>query len=141
MPKAAKRPGLTQALGLAMKIIVALLILVASLGETSGQTRKPVVIGLAGSELDACTSLGITTATANLRAGPGVEYPSIRTVPKGTHIHLCGPLGNGRWESVVLATDGIVDCKVSSPVAAPMTYAGPCESGWISSRLFKVIAG
>ena len=124
-----------------MKIIVALLVLVATVGESSGQTSKPVVIGLAGSDLDACTSIGVTTATANLRTGPGVEHSAIQVLPKGTHIHLCGPMDNGRWESVVLATDGVADCGVSSPVAAPMNYSGPCTSGWISRRVFKVIAG
>nr|CAS02642.1 putative integron gene cassette protein [uncultured bacterium] len=124
-----------------MKIIVALLVLVATVGDSSGQTRKPVVIGLAGSDLDACTSIGVTTATANLGAGPGVEHSSIQVLPKGTQLHLCGPMDNGRWESVVVATGGIADCGVSSPVAAPMNYTGPCASGWISRRAFKVIAG
>ena len=124
-----------------MKIIVALLILVATVGESPGQTTKPVVVGLAGSDLDACTSIGVTTTTANLRAGPGVEHSVIQVLPKGSQIHLCGSMDSGRWESVVLATDGIVDCGVSSPVAAPMNYAGPCTCGWISRRVFKVIAG
>ena len=123
-----------------MKIIATLLVLVATLGDSSSQTRQPVVIGLAHPEIDACPSLGVTTATANLRAGPGIEFASIKVLPKGTQIHLCGPMDNGRWTSVVLATDGI-DCGVSSPVATPTNYNGPCVSGWISGRLFKVIAG
>ena len=128
-------------LGLAMKIIVALLILVATVGESPAQTRKPVVVGLAGPDLDACTSVGVTTAAANLRAGPGVEYSAIQVLPKGTQIHLCGPMDNGGWEAVALVTDGIADCGVSSPIAASRSYTGPCASGWISRRLFKVIAG
>jgi len=50
-------------------------------------------------------------------------------------------MDSGRWESIVLAMDGVIDCGVSSPVAEPVEYAGPCVSGWISRRLYKVKAG
>lgn len=124
-----------------MKITATLVLLVAALGESSGQAMRPVVIGLAGPDFDACTSLGVTTHAVHLRTGPGTEYPSVRVLPEGTPIHLCGPMDSGRWESVVLATDEGVDCGVSSPVADPVEYAGPCVSGWISRLLFKVTAG
>ena len=101
----------------------------------------PVVIGSAGSEIDACTSMGFTSQKLNLRSGPGLNYKVTQTLPREENLHICGTSKDGNWYSVVLAMDGILDCKVSSPVKHPVQYTGPCISGWVHSSKVKITAG
>ena len=135
----ATQVGLTQALGLAMKVL-ALLLAIVSIPALGGSGQS-VVIGGEGAEVDACPSLGVTTKSVHLRAGPGTRFSSAKIIPSGTHLHICSSNKNREWTSVVLAIDGMLDCKVSSPVPHPQPYTGPCPYGWISTRYVKVIAG
>ena len=101
----------------------------------------PVMIG-EHEELDACTSQGEVRVTeATLRIGPDQSFPRVLRLKHGALLHICSGSKDGAWTGVVLAQDGILDCGVSSPVASPRPYNGPCVSGWLPSSAVQVTAG
>ena len=124
-----------------MKIFVALIAFLPLALVAGPQNIAPVVIGSEGSEIDACPSMGLTSQKLSLRSGPGLNYKVTQILASDEHLHICGTSKDGKWYSVVLAMDGIVDCKVSSPVQNPVRYAGPCISGWVYAPKVKITAG
>ena len=124
-----------------MKIFVALIAFLPLVSLAGSQDASPILIGTAGSEMDACPSMGVTSQSLNLRSGPGPNYKVSQTLPRNEQLHICGTSKDGKWYSVVLAMDGVLDCKVSSPVQNPIQYTGPCISGWVYSSKVKITAG
>ena len=48
------------------------------------------------------------------------------------------------WQGIVYPSgeyQELGDCRVSSPVAAPEPYRGPCRSGWVLARDLRLVAG
>ena len=124
-----------------MKILIVLIAFFPLALLAGPQNIAPVVIGAGGSEIDACTSMGITSQKLNLRSGPGLNYKVTQILANDEHLHICGTSKDGKWYSVVLAMDGILDCKVSSPAHNPTQYTGPCASGWVYAPKVKITAG
>ena len=107
--------------------------------------RVPVTVGL-DPEGDACPSVGRINGNvpgsggvAPVYAGPGAGYPVIDTVRINTPVHACDADEAGTWEGIVYPLDGR-DCGVSSPMR-PVSYAGPCKSGWIDPLSLTITAG
>ena len=101
----------------------------------------PVVVGAHGNaQLDSCPSIGEISKDSYIADSPNIKPALLLPIAKGTRVFLCGSSSDGRWESVVIATDG-QDFGVSEPVSAPARYAGPYKSGWAPNSAFVVIAG
>jgi hypothetical protein len=111
---------------------------------------RPVRIGLAGDDLDACLSAGIV---ANLdprgdnflavRAAPSTRARMLFRLEPRHPVHICEEAGGGQWLGVVVpvARRTRLDCRVGSPVPRPQAYPGPCRSGWVAARYVTIIAG
>ena len=124
-----------------MKIFFVLIAFLPSALLARSQNAVPVFIGIAGPEIDACPSMGVTSQKLNLRSGPGLNYKVRHTLTRDQHLHICGTSKDGNWHSVVLAMDGIIDCKTSSSVQHPIQYNGPCIGGWVYASKVKITAG
>jgi hypothetical protein len=59
-----------------------------------------------------------------------------------TLVWLCDAQGD--WQGIVYAGGAyqeLGDCRVSSPVAEPKAYDGPCLSGWVNAESLYLVAG
>ena len=121
--------------------ILALLVLIIASASVSATDVVSVTVGTEGPEVDACPSLGELKKLTVVHRGPDSDFAEATRLKPGTQVHVCGHTKNGRWTSVVVALDGVLDCKVSSPVAKPQFYRGPCMSGWVPTINVRVIAG
>ena len=74
----------------------------------------------------------VTTANLNVRQGPSVAYPVVRTLPAGSRFEVTGQNGSGDWLQVVMA-DGragwlyrsYTDYLVSTPVVSVPPLPAP----------------
>ena len=121
--------------------IFALFVLVTASTSVAATDIVPVTIGTEGPEIDACPSIGELKKLTVVHKGPTSGFAETTRLNAGSQVHVCGQTKNGRWTSVVVALDGVRDCKVSSPVAKPQFYRGPCASGWVPTVNVRVIAG
>ena len=106
-----------------------------------------VKVGLEGPEFDACGGFG------KIVAAPGAEKEvavynhtqwrnRIDRIAVGTQVWMCETRDG--WQGIVYPAgpdQSPGDCGVSSPIAAPKTYRGPCKSGWISPTSVELLAG
>ena len=110
---------------------------------------RPVRVGLAGDDLDACLSDGMV---ANLdprgdnflavRAAPGPRARMLARLGPQHPVQVCEEAPGG-WLGIVYgpsATDR-TDCGTGSPVPRPRAYRGPCRSGWVAARYISIVAG
>ena len=123
-----------------MKIFSLIVLLVASTTVTATDVVS-VTIGAGGPNVDACPSFAELNKLTIVHKGPSTGFSEVTRLKPGTQLHVCGHTKNGLWTSVVLALDGVTDCKVSSPVAQPHFYRGPCTSGWVLTKNVRIIAG
>ena len=126
-------------LALATALLIASGPLLADAGE-----QVPMISG-DGPEFDACAGVGrVATLDPDLpvRERPD-EYAreKDRLLPS-TLVWLCE---NGEdWQGIVYPSgdyQDLGDCRVSSPVAAPKPYDGPCRSGRVLARDLRLVAG
>jgi hypothetical protein len=108
----------------------------------------PVRIGELGASFAACSAAGTTRhlavgATLPVRAAPFEAAEEMGSIPAGTRFFVCTRSHDQDWMGVVFHENGALDpsCGVSGPVAARQAYTGPCDSGWVSSALVKLVAG
>ncbi|MDO7844474.1 hypothetical protein [Sphingomonas immobilis] len=108
---------------------------------------QPVRIGETGAAFAACAAVGTVTdlspggqAYLPLRAAPFAEGKELARLANGQSLVLCTRSLDQRWQGVVVPDANGGDCGVSNPVAAPEAYAGPCQSGWVSSAFVRVRA-
>lgn len=110
---------------------------------------QAVMIGLDGSDMDACGGLGRTMAedfigdsTLAVRSAPDENGEEVGSLPERSLVWLCE--GAGPWQGIVYS-DGefqeLGDCRVSAPVAEPQAYDGPCVSGWVPATSILLTAG
>jgi Bacterial SH3 domain len=109
---------------------------------------RPVRIGAAGPDLDACLSQSEVTGLnprgdnfLTVRAGPGRDARDIGWLGPGHIVTICEE--HEGWLGIVFGPAGRVDedCGVGSPVPSPRAYDGPCHSGWVAARYVRVVAG
>jgi len=107
---------------------------------------KSIMIGGAGG-LDACGTYGHVIGLnpdghshLNMRVGPGLTYDVMARLQLGQPLWICAQ--DGDWVGVVYPQDGPdQDCGLSSPMAQPQAYAGPCTAGWVHRRYVGPLAG
>lgn len=108
------------------------------------------LIGSDGPQLDACGGVGrVATLDTHLpvRERPDQYAQEKDRLPPATLVWLCDKNDgeNGEdWQGIVYPTgehQDLGDCRVSSPVAAPEPYKGPCRSGWVLARNLRLVAG
>ena len=135
-----------------MRLFAASLLLLLGTA-VSAQPLQPVQrlprIGIAGSDLDACLSLGQVKGLdpqgdnfLAVRAIPSADGAEKDRLGPGRMIFICDKAGD--WLGVVYDPDPAAqpgDCGVGSPVETERPYVGRCKWGWVSSRYVEVIAG
>ena len=121
-------------------LLAASIWVLAPVAAVGGDT-VPVMVGTFGEDIDACPSTGHLVRAAALRSAPDEAADEVTGLAAGTRVHACGGSADDRWLGVVLQMDGIFDCGVSSPVASPRPYPGPCLSGWVRSEDVAIDAG
>ncbi|MCB2089791.1 MAG: hypothetical protein KDD98_13330 [Sphingomonadaceae bacterium] len=108
--------------------------------------KRAVTVGLDGPDMDACGGLGRIISGADehlpILSGPDQSAMVSGSLERRAFVWLCE--AEGEWQGVVYPTgeyQDISDCRVSSPVAEPRTYDGPCQSGWVRARNIELLAG
>jgi len=123
-------------------------LLIAATAAVAATPDRPVRIGTAAPDLDACLSQGAVTGLdpegdnfLTVRAGPGRDARDIGRLGPGHLVNICEER-NG-WLGIVFGPAGRPDedCGVGSPVPRPRRYEGPCHSGWVAARYIRVVAG
>ena len=119
----------------------------APMRESGGDDA--VQIGLDGPEMDACGGVGRVSLnsrelapTLTVHQGNRRSATRLAELPTGTLVWLCE--ARGEWQGIVWPGDSwqdLGDCQVSSPLAAPEAYAGPCKSGWVEADKLSLVAG
>ncbi len=110
--------------------------------------ERLVIVGRDLQNLDACSSVGRVTnlgktgdAFLAVRSAPSFKAQTKDKLKAGQTLTLCDE--QGEWLGVVysLASDGDIDCGVSTPSAFVGAYRGPCRYGWVNRRYVETIAG
>ncbi|AKH41593.1 hypothetical protein WYH_00534 [Croceibacterium atlanticum] len=126
-----------------------------ALALMAGPTTEAVpgnvpMVGRDGPEADACGGIG---RVSGLYSPTGEAFLSVREehdeyaretdrLPQGTLVWLCDAVEE--WQGIVYASgefQELGDCRVSSPVAVPEPYSGPCKSGWVLARNLQLVGG
>lgn len=80
-----------------------------------------------------------TTATVNVRSGPGVEFATLVTLPPGTKVQVTRLVVDGRWQQVLV--DGkpgfIANKYLGEKADVPAETASPEQEGDISQQPCK----
>lgn len=134
-----------------LNLFVAAGLLAAGIAAGAAQAQpgqRPVRVGLAGDDLDACLSLaevrGLDRNGDNflaVRATPTRAGRVLDRLGPNRQVWVCDRDAVPGWTGIVYADRPGVDCNVGSPVASIRPYRGPCRQGWVSSRYLVVIAG
>ncbi len=137
-------------MGAALTAILALAFSAHALpaGKASPAPRIPLV-GLQGNLVDACPAIGRVSASETVSdrdfavlAYPGDDASQIRRLELSTLVWLCE--ADGKWQGVVFPKNpdqDLGDCRVSTPLADPEPYSGPCDFGWIMAENIDLSAG
>jgi hypothetical protein len=113
-------------------------------------TAEPVAVrvGELGPNFQACTAAGTTRhlnagESLPVRAAPFENAAATGAVAASTSFFVCTRSIDQKWFGIVFDPGGALStrCGVSEPVNVRRAYAGPCQSGWISSAYVKLIAG
>ena len=121
----------------------------ASAAQGQGQAgQRPVRVGLAGNDLDACLSLaevrGLDRNGDNfltVRATPTRAGRVLDRLGPNRQVWICDGDAVPGWTGIVYADRPGVACNVGSPVPSIRPYQGPCRTGWVFSRYLFVVAG
>lgn len=124
-----------------------LLLLVAA---APSATSRPVIVGEAGADMDACLSTGAVHGLnprgdnfLAVRAAPSTNAAIVARLRANHPVHICDSAGNDAWIGIVFTPTprSRRDCLVGSPVPRPQAYRGPCRSGWVAARYILHLAG
>lgn len=106
-------------------------------------------MGRDGPDLDACGGIGRVSGLnpegdnfLSVRAAPALRAKETDRLHTATLVWLCDV--DGDWQGIVYASGAfqeLGDCRVSSPVAEPHAYDGPCKSGWVAAKYLSLVAG
>jgi hypothetical protein len=112
------------------------------------QATRPVRIGELGPSFAACatratarTRSADTGQTLAVRAAPYETAHEIGRLPADAAFFICSRSLDQKWFGIVYDSGGTVSdrCGVSRPVPSRRDYAGPCQSGWVSSAFVKLV--
>lgn len=103
----------------------------------TGPKTEPVMLDADPNHGTCSDGWQVNADGAELRAGPGAEYPLIAVVPEGKVFAGCDT--HGDWEGVI---DGQSEfCSIGIMLTVAQPYEGPCSSGWIELRFLTHIYG
>lgn len=128
--------------------IVVALLPAAAAAAVAATLDRPVRIGTAAPDLDACLSQGEVAGLhpegdnfLTVRAGPGRDARALDRLGPGRIVNVCET--HGSWLGIVYGPSSGLgeDCGTGSPVPRPRPYAGPCRSGWVAARYIRIVAG
>lgn len=125
------------------------LLLLAALASAPSLPSRPVRIGLAGPEQDACGSQGHVVGLRRdgdnyltVRAAPLTAARALDTLVADEGVTICDSADGGRWLGIVWDASGdVADCGVASSVPRARPYRGPCAAGWVRATFVTVDAG
>ena len=108
------------------------------------------VIGREGPGSDGCIAIGRILAFATsasaiepVRAAPSAQARRVDQLPARTLVWLCEDDSSGDFQGIVYpsgAHQQLGDCRVSSPIATPRPYDGPCRHGWVAARSIVLVS-
>ncbi len=107
------------------------------------------MVGLEGPETDACPGIGRVNGLEQ-RKGDFLRVRSeANDVAKvtdelavSTLVWLCE--ADEEWQGIVYPKgefQELGDCRVSSALAKPEPYVGPCQFGWVQAKYVELVAG
>jgi hypothetical protein len=129
------------------KLIAASLLLPLQPALAEFPDRVPSV-GLDGPQSDGCASVGRVTGLnpgrdyfLSVHARPDEASKKKDRLGPATLVWLCE--AEGAWQGIVYAPAGrdFGECRVSSPVAKPEPYSGPCLFGWVDGHYIQLNSG
>jgi len=139
-----KRVGLTA--------FAAIAVLVLASAPSAHPVEEPVrtpLVGLEGPETDACPGIGrvngLEPRKGNLlrvRAEANEVAKVTDELAVSTLVWLCE--ADEEWQGIVFPKgefQELGDCRVSSALAKPEPYAGPCQFGWVEAKYVELVAG
>ncbi|MXO90257.1 hypothetical protein [Pontixanthobacter aquaemixtae] len=116
--------------------------------EPIDEGRIPM-IGMEGPEKDACPGIGRIALFAPKKGDFMRVYPGANDVgpikdklPLSTLVWLCE--ADEEWQGIVYPigeNQELGDCRVSSSIAKPEPYGGPCQFGWVEAKYIELVAG
>jgi hypothetical protein len=125
--------------------------MLAVFGSVAAGRERAVPIMIGGNEeLDACGSWAEVSGLnpkgdgfLAVRSGPGTDYPMRDRLREGDGVYVCRSAPGSKWLAIVYPRRGQdpVECAVSSVLARPIEYRGPCGYGWVRADWIKVLAG
>ena len=104
----------------------------------------PVAIGHDGPDFDACGGVAALKGDKlTVWSGPSKKAYKRDRLEAGQHVWMCDSAGEkGEWTGIVYSKpESKTPCGVSSPVATPRPYNGPCRKGWVKTDKIILIAG
>jgi hypothetical protein len=137
-------------MGEPMKLAALAALALAAAAAAAPAPDRPVRVGLAGDDLDACLSDGEVTGLnprgdnfLAVRAAPDAGARLLHRLGPRHRVHVCDEAAGGAWLGIVYSPPGEPDrdCNVGSPVESPRRYRGPCASGWVAARYVTIVAG
>lgn len=128
----------------------------AAIAWTSGLSAHPVgkqirtpMVGLEGPETDACPGIGRVNGLEprkgdllRVRSEANEASEVTDELAVSTLVWLCE--ADDEWQGIVYPKgefQELGDCRVSSALAKPEPYAGPCHFGWVQAKYVELVAG
>jgi hypothetical protein len=114
----------------------------------AAQLARVPLVGLDGPQSDGCAAVGRVTGldptgdyVLPVLAVPDPAGAQTDKLDPAVLVWLCE--AQGEWQGIVYAAKGkdFGECLVSSPVAQPEPYSGPCRSGWVDGHYIQLTAG
>jgi len=116
--------------------------------DTVTPTKTAVRVGELGPSFAACSGAGTTRhvepgASLAVRSAPFDNAAQTGGIPAGGRFFVCTRSLDEKWFGIVYDQGGGLDsrCGVSDPAPARRDYAGPCQSGWVSTPFVRLVAG
>jgi hypothetical protein len=119
--------------------VVATLICGALFAQSSSQQSKTVPVMLWPDTDHGTCSIGlrVNAGGAELRSGPGPEFPVVARFEAGHVVSGCD--AHDGWEGIIDGQDE--SCSVGISVGSTQPYVGSCQSGWIDGNSLTSIYG
>ncbi len=117
-------------------ILLGIAAILSGLTSAPGAAAERVpIIGNDGPDMDACAGIARIFTMEELLSvyeEPDQYARKKGGLPTSTLVWLCE--AEDEWQGIVYPTgefQDLGDCRVSTPVAQPRAYEGPCEHGWV----------
>ena len=137
-----------------MRIIASAIgaVLVLSNAASAQPVEEPIrtpLVGLEGPETDACPGIGRVIGLEprkgdllRVRSEASEVAEVTDELAVSTLVWLCE--ADDDWQGIIYPKgefQELGDCRVSSALAAPEPYAGPCQFGWVQAKYVELVAG